>query len=155
MEKNEMRGLLEGVVDAYIAEFDAAMGQLAPTAKNERKAYAIQKSLAGICKGSFDWVPDTAMREQTVFQRLHYFDGYKARYDALSPQEREAVLVFAYPVSVIQSNLLEPKIKLLGSEERAEKALEHKITVGFLKMVLAQWQEVWNEKGIFPCEVVL
>ncbi len=155
MEKNEMRGLLEGVVDQYIAEFDEAMSHLAPTAKNERKAYAMQKSLAGICKGSFDWVPDPAKREQTVFQRLHYFDTYKAQYDALSPQEREAVLVFAYPVSVIQSNLLEPKIKLLGSENSAEKAFEHKITVGFLRMVLAQWQAIWNEKGIFPCEVVL
>ncbi len=154
MEKNEMRERLEGVVDKYIAEFDEAMGRLAPTAKNERKAYAMQKSLAGICKGAFDWVPDTARREQTVFQHLHYFDAYKDQYNALSPQEREVVLVFAYPVSVIQSNILAPKIRLLGSEESAEKAFEHKITVGFLKMVLAQWQAVWNEKGIFPCEVV-
>ncbi len=95
-----------------------------------------------------------AVREKNVFNgRWHYFDTYKDTYDALSQEDKEIFLIYAYAVSAVRDFFLDKKKAAQKDLSGAAESFENRVAIGTLELILDQWKALWDKEGCMKCEV--
>ncbi len=156
MNAQETKQAMIEIASTYRNDCVRQVQSLDKTAKNERRAWIMQKQLAENCIGflNLTFPNDFAVREKRVFgEALHYFDEYKTDYERLEQDEKECFLVYAFAVTMVRHALLDGRMREPKTD--AAGAFENTIVIGVLRKIINDWTSYWNMQGCFCCEVSL
>ena len=154
MNGQETMTALAAIADGYAARFIEQAAALDKTAKMEKKALMIERNMAVHCKTFALMKYDGniyPVREKMVFRQYHYFDDYRAAFDALTGDARESFLVFAHAVTMIRGCFYDRHNAALDSAGDAGEIFENRLICGVLGQILADWRDWWKENGCIDC----
>ena len=157
---------LEAFGNRRLEEYQAKLMELPKKARTERKALTILINTLSNCNGFLRICYTQPLysrefyqiREQRVFSFYHYFDDARASYEALSEEEKQSFLIYAFGTSMVRRNLYEPSLEMLGDAgetKNTEKWFARELIINTIRELLLCWQNWWSENGVIECKVIV